>query len=192
MHRERWDERHRDADYLGEPAPFLEQVLPSLPRGRALDVACGLGANALRLAAAGFEVEALDWSFEALRKLRAAAEIKKLSVRGIACDLTRFPLPSERYAVVTCFRFLDRTLWPALLRALEPEGALIVETFTKGYLSLKPDFPPEYCLETGELLRAFATTLRVERYVELPSGSTASLLGIRGSIEAPRKVAADS
>jgi tellurite methyltransferase len=181
--RNEWDERHRANEFLGESAAFLEECLPFLPPGRALDAACGLGANALRLAEAGYEVEALDWSFEAARKLLAAARLHHRSVRAAVCDLTSYPVPRERYDVVICFRFLDRSVWPALAGALKPGGALLVETFNTRQLARMPHFRREFVVEVGELATAFAATLKVARYRELPSESTASLLAFRESRE---------
>ena len=177
--RARWDQKHRDADFLGEPASFLVECRPHLPPGRALDLACGLGANALYLASEGYAVEAFDWSFEALRKLTAAARESGGNVGAVACDVTRFPLPPGRYDVLLSFRFLDRSLWPSMVEALRPGGALLIETFNRRYLERRPDFPVEYCLEEGELLAAFGATLRVARYQEMPREPRASLLAFR-------------
>lgn len=177
--RGRWDQKHRDAEFLGEPAAFLVECRPHLPPGRALDLACGLGANALYLASEGFDVEAFDWSFAALRKLAAAAREKGRRVRAVACDVTWFPIPRERYDVLISFRFLDRSLWPSMVEALRPGGALLIETFNRRYLEKRPEFPKEYCLEEGELLRAFGATLRIARYQELPQEPLASLLAFR-------------
>lgn len=179
MERRRWDQKHRDAEFLGEPAPFLVECRRDLPPGRALDVACGLGANALYLAEEGFAVEAFDWSFEGLRKLTAAARERRRSLGAVACDVTRFPLPRERYDVLVSVRFLDRSLWRSMVEALRPGGALVIETLNRRYLERRPDFPEEYCLEEGELLAAFGTTLRVARYQELPREPRASLLAFR-------------
>ena len=177
--RRRWEAKHRDADFLGEPSSFIEEALPFVRRGRALDLASGLGANALRLAAEGFQVDALDWSVEGLRKLSAAARLRDLEIGAVACDVTRFPVPRARYALVTTIRYLDRSLWPSLVEALMPGGALVIETFTRRYLERRPDFPIEYCLEEGELLSAFGATLRVALYREIRGEWTAALLAFR-------------
>jgi len=179
INRGRWNLKHRDAEFLGEPAPFLVECRRHLPPGRALDVACGLGANALYLAEEGYRVEAFDWSFEGLRKLAAAAKEKTRHIGAVACDVTRYPLPRERYDVLVSFRFLERALLPSMVEALRPGGALVIETFNRRYLERRPDFPKEYCLEEGELLAAFAATLRVARYQELPREPHASLLAFR-------------
>ena len=62
---------------------LLEQWLARLPRGRALDVACGAGRNALRLAAAGFTVDALDISAAALERAATAAVDAGLTIHWI-------------------------------------------------------------------------------------------------------------
>ena len=179
INRESWNLKHRDAEFLGEPAPFLFECRRHLPPGRALDLACGLGANALYLAEEGYRVEAFDWSLEGLRKLEAAAKEKGRGIGAVACDVTRYPLPRGRYDVLLSFRFLDRALWPSMVEALRPGGALVIETFNRRYLERRPDFPKEYCLEEGELLAAFGAILRVARYQELPREPRASLLAFR-------------
>ena len=93
--------------------------------------------------------------------------------------MTRFPVPRASYALVATIRYLDRTLWPTLVEALMPGGALVIETFTRRYLERRPDFPVEYCLEEGELLSAFGATLRVALYREIPEEWTAALLAFR-------------
>jgi hypothetical protein len=50
INRGRWNQKHRDAEFPGERAPLLADCRPSLPPGRTVDLACGLGANALYLA----------------------------------------------------------------------------------------------------------------------------------------------
>jgi len=51
--RERWNARYAAGEYAARthPSPLLAAWIDRLPRGRALDVACGLGRNAIHLAA---------------------------------------------------------------------------------------------------------------------------------------------
>src|SRR5207244_12631949 len=68
-----WDERYRSAELVWgvRPNRWVERELADLPPGRALDLACGEGRNALWLAARGWQVTAVDFSAVALDKARA-------------------------------------------------------------------------------------------------------------------------
>jgi tellurite methyltransferase len=63
LDRDKWNQRYAEDSYRKtNPVTLLEDWLPKLPVGRALDVACGAGRNALFLARAGFTVDAIDIS----------------------------------------------------------------------------------------------------------------------------------
>jgi len=70
-----WDGRYRSRDALwsGRPNPNLVAEATGLPPGRALDVGCGEGADALWLAERGWQVIAVDISAVALARARAHA-----------------------------------------------------------------------------------------------------------------------
>jgi hypothetical protein len=126
----------------------------------------------------GYDVEAIDWSFEGLSVVRTRGSVPKVMV----ADLTVYPLPISRYDVVLCFRYLDRAIWPAMVRSLKPGGALVIETFTVDYLQLRPDFSEEFCLKSDELRSAFAR-LRLGHYQECEETGLASFLGFKPSKE---------
>src|SRR5262245_50965550 len=87
--RDRWDARYRDGAYESRThaTALLAAWLPRLPRGAALDVACGAGRNALYLAAQGFAVTALDISAVALERGRREAGARGLTVEWRCADL---------------------------------------------------------------------------------------------------------
>ena len=68
-----WDRRYAESELVWPAAPnrFVERELADLRPGRALDLATGEGRNALWLAAAGWEVTAVDFSLVGLDKARA-------------------------------------------------------------------------------------------------------------------------
>jgi len=160
---ERWNRKYRDngpESYGSGPTEWLaahRDLLDRQPRGRALDVACGNGRNALYLARLGFEVDALDVSDVVVDWLTEQVRREGAAVHPRVCDLTREPLPRRRYQVVVNFNFLERRLFPALEDALVPGGLLVFETFTRGQIGL-PRGPStaEHTLAPGELRRAFA------------------------------------
>src|SRR5262252_7611567 len=65
-----WDERYRSAQRIwnGNPNPQLVAEVAGRPPGRALDVGCGEGADAIWLARAGWTVVAADISGVALER----------------------------------------------------------------------------------------------------------------------------
>lgn len=72
-----WDERFRDGEYPQdpEPSPVLRRYIDALPDGRALDVATGMGRNAVFLAAHGYQVDGIDRSREGLKITRGIVRI---------------------------------------------------------------------------------------------------------------------
>ncbi len=183
--RERWNERRSGADFEpfpDAPADWLVEHLPLLGSGgRALDVACGDGRNALALARLGFEVEAVDISDTTIDALRAAAPERAPGVHPRVVDLEHEPPAAGAYDVVLNFNYLQRDLFGALEAALRPGGWLVFETFGPAHLEeLGKRINPDYVLGANELLHAFPS-LRVRRYREGVVGprGVASLLAQR-------------
>lgn len=109
-----WDERFRTGEYPShpEPSPVIRKYVDETADGRALDVACGTGRNAVFLAEQGYEVDALDQSIEGLRITESNAASRGVDdrVNLIQADATQFEYPEDRYDVVTIsfYRILDR------------------------------------------------------------------------------------
>ena len=86
--RNKWNQRYAEGSYhKNNPVTLVEDWLPGLPVGRALDVACGAGRNAILLAQAGYQVDAIDISPEGLNLARQNAENQGLSINWIEHDL---------------------------------------------------------------------------------------------------------
>jgi len=70
-----WDKRYADGDLVwgAPPNRYVVEHATALPMGRALDLACGEGRNALWLATRGWDVTGLDYSRVALRKAEEVA-----------------------------------------------------------------------------------------------------------------------
>lgn len=153
-----WNERYAGADAAeASPAEVLRDFAHLLPaRGRALDLACGLGANALLLARRGLQVEAWDSSAVAIERLREAAALEELDIRSGVRDVVLQPPQVGSFDVIVVSRFLERSLVSALKAALRPAGLLYYQTFIREAVHAdRGPRRPEYRLATNELLGLF-------------------------------------
>src|SRR5262245_51844076 len=180
--RQRWDVKYAAKSAAAQLAPddWLMEQVASLPRGRALELACGTGRNAVWLARQGWTVDAVDISPVGLRVAAGLAERNRVDVRWFCTDLDEFMPEEGAYDLVVVFRFLERHQVPGRIEAaLRPGGRLLYETFTQPHLA-RPDSHmknPAFALAPGELLRLFPL-LTVVSYSEheLPDRSVARLV----------------
>jgi len=124
--------------------------------GTALDLACGLGANALLLARHGLETYAWDYAETALERLQADAQIQQVPIYTERRDVVVSPPPADTFDVIVVCHFLDRRLAPALTQALKPNGLLFYQTFTRTSVNDCGPKNPDFRLAENELLHLFA------------------------------------
>lgn len=155
--REQWNERWRDKSGRPlSPDPWLLKVLHLLPSGEVLDVACGRGRNALFMAARGNRVTGIDISDDALRLIKEEAEQSGLNLNLSRADLKTGPcLPEAAFDLILDFFYLERSLFPALMRSLKPGGVMVVRTFSRA--GNFPGGPSHqgFVLDAGELMGIF-------------------------------------
>jgi len=126
--RNKWDRKYADKSAISIPEPdeWLLECVKELPPGRALDLACGLGQNALLLSEWGWDVDAVDIS---MTGLQIPIEVSESLVNWICADLDEWR-PSTDYDLIVCFRFLDWVAIPEIVRGgLRPGGCFCYETF---------------------------------------------------------------
>jgi tellurite methyltransferase len=184
-----WDAKHRLAAEtpLSEPASIVRELLPLLPAGPALDIACGTGRHTLLLAGRGQHVTAVDFSSVALDLLEVSARSMHIQAHRsdrfpeprrhlhgglelLRADLEHAQLPEHGYDLILCIQYLQRSLFAQMARALRPNGVLLMETFTRAQreFAVRPR-NLAYLLDTGELREAFPG-LCVLFYRELRAG----------------------
>jgi len=102
MEREQWDERYRVDELIwrAEPNRFLVEEVAGLTPGRALDLACGEGRNALWLAERGWQVTAVDFSAVGLEKARRLASERRLELVLVEADARKWEPPAASFELV--------------------------------------------------------------------------------------------
>lgn len=172
--RERWNQIYSDHSHLSlAPDASFVAVYQRLigPRfalrapKRALDIAGGVGRNALFLAREGWQVTLNELSDEAaqLAEANAGGEGLQLELcRASALDvLSPESLHSARrhgtrYDLILMLYYLDRALFPLLPLALAPGGMLFIKTRTEEHPRFRAgSHHPEYYLRAGELGASF-------------------------------------
>ncbi|MDH5425879.1 MAG: class I SAM-dependent methyltransferase [Gammaproteobacteria bacterium] len=126
--RDKWNRRYAENSFhKNNPLTLVEEWLPKLPVGRALDVACGNGRIALLLAQNGFEVDAIDISSEGLSQAREKAKDQGLEINWTEHDLDEsYPFATD-YDLIVVMWYVDLELISRLCDCLAPAGYLICE-----------------------------------------------------------------
>ena len=128
-----WDRRYGGSElvWTGEPNRFLASESEDLPAGRALDVACGEGRNAVWLAQRGWQVTGVDFSQVGLDKGAQLAAQRGVEVQWVCADVTEYVPPQQAFDLVAILYLhiapepMHRVLERAAA-AVAPGGTLLV------------------------------------------------------------------
>jgi SAM-dependent methyltransferase len=133
MRREDWDARYAAVENLWseEPNRLLVAEVGGLEPGRALDLACGEGRNAIWLARLGWDVTGVDFSPVAIAKARARAERDAVDAEFVCSDLLEYtPVPGSFDLVLLLYVHLPRAELRVVLAraqdALADRGTILV------------------------------------------------------------------
>ena len=140
-----------------------ERRLEARARGRALDLGCGPGRNAVWLAEQGYQVDALDLSPAALDWGRERAAEAGVDVNFVRTNIFEWAVPDDGYDLVYdsgCFHHLPphrRISYRALVeQALAPGGAFGLACFASG--AMGSEDPDESFYREGRLAGGLAYT----------------------------------
>ena len=96
-----WDERYESGRlWSREPNRFFVEAVGDWKPGRAVDLACGEGRNALWLAQGGWSVTAVDFSSVAVERGRAVAAELGVDVEWVVADLEAWDLGEQVWDLV--------------------------------------------------------------------------------------------
>jgi tellurite methyltransferase len=151
-----WEARYRAiGSPPGDPDPLVMEIAGGLQPGRALDLACGAGANALWLAEQGWGVTAVDRSPAAIELVRVQAARRAVHVTARVADLEahEFTIAPDAWDLILMCRYLQRDLFEPSKLGLAPGGVLIVIVLLAVCGKLGKH---NFRVEPGELVRCFA------------------------------------
>ena len=133
---------------MDEPSAWVARWADAVTAGPVLDLACGGGRHARFFRDRGFDVVAVD---------RTPVPLE--GIRFVESDLENGPWPfaGQQFGAIVVTNYLHRPLFPRLVESLAPGGVLIYETFMAGNERFGRPSNPDFLLEPGELLKAFAS-----------------------------------
>jgi SAM-dependent methyltransferase len=120
MDKSTWDRRYAEREFVWtvEPNRLLVQEAEGLRPGRALDLACGEGRNAVWLAEHGWQVTGVDFAAVGLEKARRLASARGVEAEWIAADLLEYrPEPRSFDLVLVLYLQLPASERKPVLRA---------------------------------------------------------------------------
>jgi 2-polyprenyl-3-methyl-5-hydroxy-6-metoxy-1,4-benzoquinol methylase len=180
-----WDEKAAFWDQLhGEEgnrfhreliAPALERLLTLSTGERVLDIACGSGVVARRLAALGAHVTATDFSPALIERARARGQAHGQPIDYRVVDATDeealAALGEGVFDAITCtMALMDMPaiapFYRAVRRLLRPAGRAVIATAHPAFNSLNPVFYAEVEDRDGQLIQRRG--LKIEAYLDIP------------------------
>jgi len=153
-----WNARYRSGERAAEdleaaPTPLLVETARRLKPGRALDLACGAGRNALWLAEHGWSVTAVDAAEAAIEILRHRAAARGVTVDARVADLEKggFDIGSSSWDLIAICYYLQRNLIEPAKQGVVPGGLLLVIV----HITEPGEEPTGHRLRPGELKNYF-------------------------------------
>jgi len=155
----KWDEKYRRGEFPGPaPADVVDIAISYAIRGRALDIACGAGRNAIYIALHEWEVTGVDASPVGLELAEKFAKEAGASVDWQLADLEQgeFTIEPDAYDLICVIHYLQRDLMPAIRRGIAPGGRFVAAiAMVDDAPDVKP-MNPDFLLQPGELRGMFA------------------------------------
>jgi SAM-dependent methyltransferase len=102
---------------MGPPSPLLVETARKFKAGRALDLACGTGRNAVWLAEHGWQVTAVD---------RSPVTIPGVDTHVADLEKHEFPIAEASWDLIVVSLYLQRDLFEPIKRGLKPGGVAVV------------------------------------------------------------------
>jgi 2-polyprenyl-3-methyl-5-hydroxy-6-metoxy-1,4-benzoquinol methylase len=181
-----WDALHGDDGnefHRTLVSPGVERLLALQPGGRVLDVACGNGTMARRLAAMGGKVTAVDFSVALLDRARKwgqqAGEPIQYAVADATDEAALVALGEGTFDAVVCtMALMDMPViapfYRASRRLLHTGGRVVIVTAHPAFNSNNPVFFAEQADQAGRIVTTYG--LKIDAYLDVPPTKGAGAL----------------
>ena len=162
---EAWDERYASGKYSSaEPHKLLVEIADALKKpAKALDLACGIGRNAIYLAEKSWQVTAVDRSSVGIEiaKQRAVEKAVEIDFRVADLEKGEFAIEDDAYDLICDFYYLQRDLFAPMKTGVKIDG-IIISTI---HIYSDAEEAGEFTLKEGEL-REFFRDFEILHYHE--------------------------
>jgi 2-polyprenyl-3-methyl-5-hydroxy-6-metoxy-1,4-benzoquinol methylase len=173
-----WDQLHGDEGngfHRTLVSPAVERLLMLQPDERVLDIACGNGVQARRLAQLGARVTAVDFSAELIRLAMARRQASGAPIQYLVADATDeaalLALGVGEYDALVCtMALMDMPtitpLFRAAVRLLKPGGCFVIATMHPAFNSNNPVFMAEK--EDHDGVVSVRRSIKISQYLHMP------------------------
>jgi len=175
-----WDARYGEGEgamWSGRPNGRLVLEVTGLPPGRALDVGCGEGADAIWLARGGWAVTAADISEVAVTRARDAAEVAGVTVDWVVGDVLALPWPARSFDLVSMqYPALPKAAGEAAMRSVldgvRPGGLVLavyhdLDDEHRAHMKARGTDPADY-VGADDVVRLLGDGFVLERHAAEP------------------------
>jgi hypothetical protein len=176
-----WNERYAQKEYIygRQPNEFLKNYIDNYDPGSILLPAEGEGRNGVYSAKKGWNVYAVDYSSEGLKKAQEWALQNKVKIEYEVADLTEWNSQRQFDAIALIYAHFPphkrNLVHQKLINNLKPGGTILLEAFSKKQIEFDSGGPkdPEMLYNT-EILKTDFASLKIdflqERLIELNEG----------------------
>lgn len=164
-----WDQKYGEHEqfWSGRPNPALTAEVEDLTPGRALDVGCGEGADAIWLATRGWSVTGLDVSGLALARAAQAAEAQHLAITWVRSSIADYSSPEAHDLVSLLYPALPvQVPVESVLHCVAPGGTLLV--VGHAHVSRDHGHAHEEFLAVGQIADQLAEDWIIDAYEQRP------------------------
>lgn len=182
-----WDDLHGEAGnrfHRELVSPAVERLLALQPGEQVLDIACGNGTMARRLAELGAAVTAVDFSAELIERARSRGQVDGSPIVYAVVDATDedalVAIGAGRFDAVVCtMALMDipviAPLYRAVVQLLRRDGRFVFATAHPAFNSNNPIFTAEMADVNGQLVKTYA--LKFTQYLTLGATKAAGAPG---------------